>query len=378
MQNVKNNIKNSLGGWKQSVVATECTLHQLSPYIGKMKSLMAKRLIENFSLPGDTIYDPYVGCGTIALESWILGRNVIANDLSPYAHTVTMGKMNPLKSEAKILETIENISKEIDEDSRDINLDLIPKWVRDFFNNKTLTEIVVWKDKLISNDEHFLLSCLLGILHHQRPGFLSYPSSHTVPYLRDKKFPKNEFPDLYSYRPLKTRLHKKALRAIKRLPNLDDSYVRKCFNQNSENLESPRMVDTIISSPPYMRRLDYGRDNRLRLWAVGESDWKELDQVVSPSESNFMESMEKCFKTWLSFLKDNGKCVLVFDNSFSKKYKMPLVDAIVEIACNKVGGYRHLGNFEDEIPNERRVRRNHAGSKSEIIVVLEKLKSTNS
>lgn len=88
--------------------------------------------------------------------------------------------------------------------------------------------------------------------------------------------------------------------------------------------------------------------------------------------------MEKCFKTWIEFLKDKGKCVLVFDNSFSKKYQVPLVDVIVDIACNKVGGYKHLGNFEDEIPDERRVRRNHTGSKSEIIVILEKSKSANS
>lgn len=285
-----------IGDWKQSVVGTECTLHQLSPYIGKMKSLMAKSLVENFSTPGDTIYDPFVGCGTIALEGWILDRNVIANDLSSYAYALTMGKINPMKSEHTIIETIENISIEIEEESREINLNSIPKWVRDFFNDQTLSEIVVWKDKLISKENYFLLSCLLGILHHQRPGFLSYPSSHTVPYLRDKKFPPKDYPELYSYRPLRSRLQKKALRAIKRLPNLNDCYTRICFNENSENLKLPKIVDCIISSPPYMRRLDYGRDNRLRLWVMGDSDWKGLDQVASPSESNF-------WKAWKNVLR---------------------------------------------------------------------------
>src|SRR5258708_20036869 len=41
----------------------------------------------------------------------------------------------------------------------------------------------------------FLLSCLLAILHHQRPGFLSFPSSHAVPYLRLNSFPRELYPE---------------------------------------------------------------------------------------------------------------------------------------------------------------------------------------
>ncbi|MDC6385379.1 hypothetical protein D2V93_02890 [Flagellimonas taeanensis] len=367
-------LENKLGGWKSSVVSTECTLHQLSPYIGKMKSSMAKGLVENFSHYGDTVYDPFAGCGTIALESWILGRKVIANDLSPYAHILTMGKMNPLNTENKILETIEELSNEIKEEGLKTDLRQIPDWVKEFFDERTLHEIIVWKDKLTSKNQWFLLSCLMGILHHQRPGFLSYPCSHTVPYLRTKKFPPKDFPDLYKYRPLEPRLQSKALRAIRRLPKLDYGLARNCFQNNSEHLTPPVKVNSIISSPPYMRRLDYGRDNRLRLWLLGENNWKELDNVISPSESNFLDSMRICFRTWLDVLVENGKCVLVLDDSYSKKYELSLIDTIIKIACEEVGGYRHLGNFEDKIPNERRVRRNHSGSKSEIIVVLEKEK----
>jgi len=364
--------KNPIGNWNGSVIGIECSLHQLSPYIGKMKSSMAKNLVTAFSNFRDTVYDPFVGCGTVALESWILNRQVIANDLNPYASMLTKGKLNPHLSENSTLSLIDQIGKEIEEKQFIIDSTKIPTWVKQFFHEDTLNEIIIWKDLLIERQEWFLLSCLLGILHHQRPGFLSFPSSHTVPYLRDKKFSKEEYPELYSYRSLKPRLEKKVTRALKRVPHLDFSLQRLCYQENTETLIPEIKANAIITSPPYMRRLDYGRDNRLRLWLLGENGWKQLDEKVSPSEDSFLKIMRNCFKTWLQVLFKDGHCILVLDNSYSKKYKMPLTEALIKIAVNEVGGYKHIANFEDPIPNDRRVRRHHNGSKSEIIVVLKR------
>jgi hypothetical protein len=63
-----------------------------------------------------------------------------------------------------------------------------------------------------------LLASLLGILHHQRPGFLSYPSSHLVPYLRQLKFPRRKYPELYERRDVLSRLEAKILRTFRRQP----------------------------------------------------------------------------------------------------------------------------------------------------------------
>ena len=364
------NLKNASKEWSKSAVSSECTLHQLSPYIGKMKSSMAKSLIENFTEKGETIYDPFVGCGTIALESWLLERDIIANDLSPYAYLLTMGKLNPITSKELIKETIDKIETDLDYTTVEAKIADTPAWVSGFFNSDTLIEILAWRDALVSKQEWFLLSCLMGILHHQRPGFLSYPSSHTVPYLRSKKFPKENFPELYTYRELRPRLEKKALRAIRRISIPKNLIFKRCHQDNSETLVPAKKVNAIISSPPYMRRLDYGRDNRLRLWFLGEYDWRTLDKIISPSEDQFLHTMRNCFKRWFDILERKGKCILVFDSSISRKYKRPIVDIIVDIACNELGMYEHIGNLEDEVPNKRRVRRNYSGTKSEVIIVL--------
>lgn len=370
MSTTTKSIKNPIGNWNGSVVGSECSLHQLSPYIGKMKSAMAKKLVTAFSTKGDTIYDPFAGCGTVALESWILNRQVIANDLNPYASVLTKGKLNPPLSENSALSLIEQIGIEIEENNIDIDLTQIPTWVKDFFHEDTLKEIVIWINLLTIRQEWFLLACLLGILHHQRPGFLSYPSSHTVPYLRNKKFPFEEYPELYSYRALKPRLEKKVIRALSRVPYLDHDILKLCYQGDTETLIPDIKADSIITSPPYMRRLDYGRDNRLRLWFLGENEWKQLDEKVSPSEDKFLKSMRNCFMTWSEVLHPGGNCVLVLDDSISKKYNMPLTDALIKIAVEEVGGYKHIASFSDPIPDERRVRRNHNGSNTEILIAL--------
>src|SRR3989442_14881114 len=85
-------------GWTGSAWQIESTLHQLSPYIGKIKSTMASSLIHQYTKPGDVVCDPFSGCGTVAFESWIAGRHVIANDLSPYAVLLTHAKLFPYEN----------------------------------------------------------------------------------------------------------------------------------------------------------------------------------------------------------------------------------------------------------------------------------------
>src|SRR3954470_13785945 len=84
--------------WSGSAQQNETTLHQLSPYIGKLKSSIAGSLISQFTQAGDVVYDPFSGSGTVALEAWIAGRNVIANDYSPYAALLSRAKLFPLGS----------------------------------------------------------------------------------------------------------------------------------------------------------------------------------------------------------------------------------------------------------------------------------------
>lgn len=354
--------------WSGSARKAESTFHQLSPYIGKLKSSIAGSLISQFTSPGDLLYDPFSGSGTVALEAWAAGRNIIANDLSPYAAILTRAKLFPYDSLEDAIDDMEDLSDEADFTADYIDLRRVPKWVREFFHQETLRETLAWTYVLRRRRRWFLLASLLGILHHQRPGFLSFPSSHTVPYLRRKAFPRWKYPKLYEYRSLANRFEAKIERAFRRVPELDCQIERYCFSKSAHLLTPPAMADAILTSPPYMRQLDYGRDNRLRLWFLGVEDSNALDHLISPRKDAFLKLMGQCFRKWKTVLKPGKYCILVVGDGSSELQDANLPQLISEIAIKE--GYTHILDHTEAIPNERRVRRGLTGSTSETIVIL--------
>ena len=66
-------------------------LHQLAPYIGKLKPVIARQLLQQFTSPGDIVLDCFSGSGTIPLEAALMGRRALVFDANPYAVTLTRG-----------------------------------------------------------------------------------------------------------------------------------------------------------------------------------------------------------------------------------------------------------------------------------------------
>jgi DNA modification methylase len=65
--------------WRGSFNSRESTLQQLSPYVGKMKSGMARTLVNLYSQEGDVILDPFSGSGVVPLEAVLAERIACAN-----------------------------------------------------------------------------------------------------------------------------------------------------------------------------------------------------------------------------------------------------------------------------------------------------------
>src|SRR5207237_3494216 len=79
--------------WKASAPRTHSRLHQLAPYIGKLKPVIARQLLRQFTAPDDVVLDCFSGSGTIPLEALLLGRRVLAFDVNPDAVTLTRAKL---------------------------------------------------------------------------------------------------------------------------------------------------------------------------------------------------------------------------------------------------------------------------------------------
>ena len=357
--------------WAEPCTHQECSLHQLSPYIGKLKSSIAQDLILRYSKPGELVADMFCGSGTVPLEAARLGRRVFASDASIYAVTLTQGKLQaPMTSETALAE-LEDLLQCVDALPMP-DLRCVPRWVRAFFHPHTLKEALRFTEFLQRERKYFLLASMLGILHHQRPGFLSFPSSHLVPYLRSKKFPQAEYPDLYAYRPLAPRLRAKVARALKRPPTQAlVGFVEDIRQSSVESVDLPDGIDCVITSPPYMNALDYGRDNRLRLWFLGEPYLESLDRALT-GLGGYISAIHALAQQLQEKVRPGGYCVFVVGERTTRKGDRFPSEVLTRIFAQHASALRLDHVISDIIPDIRRSRRHLAGVRRENILVFRK------
>jgi hypothetical protein len=357
--------------WRASAPGTDSRLHQLAPYIGKLKPVIARQLLHQFTAPGDVVLDCFSGSGTITLEALLLGRRVLAFDINPYAVTLTRAKLEaPASLGAANQQFMQRLLASQARPRYDY--DEIPDWVRKFFHPETLQNALRFADECLERDDQFLLACLLSILHHQRPGFLSYPSSHLVPYLRDRKFPRSEYPEMYTERALAPRIAAKLRRTYRDSRVVDRTGVVQVGQMGVADLRLDCEVDAIVTSPPYMNALDYVRDNRLRMWFL---DRYTVDYSPEPTEKQDQsDAITAAFaRNALSYLRTGGYCVLIVGETVLRKRIMS--HPAERILTKLVAEYPKLcvqQVIQDEIPDVRRSRRAGSATKRELILVLKK------
>lgn len=350
-------------------------LHQIGPYIGKIRPLLARQLVSEYSSAGDWIWDPFCGSGTIPLECRLLSRNVIAADINPYANILTKAKLQAPISETHSFKQIDSVA--ISLNSLNKELYDIPEEVRAFFHEKTLMETMALMDEFILKKQFFIVGCLLGILHHQRPGFLSYPACHLVPYLRNKLYPKEAFPELYMYRDPIPRLKAKIKRVLKYPPPSSPIKYKVYQKSACEKYLTDSSVDAVITSPPYMDVLDYAKDNRLRLWFLGSKDYKCIRDKEIRKISTFKQDMIIPLQIISKTIKPGGACIIILGDLMRDKRKYDIAEMIVELIKSDITDLSLELNWTENMPDLRRSRRNGRATKCETILVFRSTKGDN-
>ena len=339
-----------------------------------MKTSMARSLVLDWTHEGDLVVDPFCGCGVIALEAAAHGRRVAAGDWNPYAVLLTRAKLfapADLRAAERRLGHAWRLSRELMcmQDLRDV-----PSWVCRFFHPETLRNALAFRDACVQRRDDFLLACLLGILHHQRPGFLSYPSSHLVPYLRDRKFPRDCFAELYTEREVLPRLEAKIRRTYRRPPKPYPAS-RRVLHLDARCFPKLRQVNAIITSPPYMNELDYLRDNRLRLWFIARALPQGIELVARDRETAFTQLMHRVCVRLTPQLKHGGYFVLVVGDVTRGRGAPGRTAALTRELFENDGRLERFTlarTYQDTVPDIRRSRREFSGTKVETILVYQK------
>lgn len=289
--------------------------HSLCSYRGKLKPAIAFELVKNFSQPGEIILDPMSGVGTIPLEANLQGRIGIANDLSKMAYIVSKAKVDrPSFKDVELnllkLENFIKNNKDFFSDNTEVKNFGMNKKIADYFHPETMKEIlaarVFFLNHELSSTNCLIMSCLMHILHGNRPYALSRISHPLTPYA-----PKGDF----VYKNLIQHLKEKIQRSYQTITNTNEWKIGKAYNYDI--LELPQYLekkaDIIITSPPFASSFKFYSQNWLRLWFSGwtSESFKNADNIFFDNKQNKnMDIYYSYFKACSDMLKKNGKLIL--------------------------------------------------------------------
>ena len=294
-------------------------LHSLCSYHGKLKPSIAHFLVKNFTEPNEIVLDPLGGVGTIPLEACLQGRVGISNDLSEMAYVVAKAKVE-MPDKQEVYRELNELQAYIGEHKNTHTLQgQVSKYssfgfngkLSEYYHSETLKEIICAREYYVQRlhaltpAQAMCMSCLLHVLHGNRPYALSRNSHPLTPYA-----PTGE----YVYKNVIEHIKAKIDIAYKEAINLVD-YVRGKSLLGDFSMLSTKSInaDAIISSPPFADSIRFYMQNWLRLWFCGweQEDFKNADDkfLDTQQKSNFdvyKAFFDMCYQT----LKPNGKVIL--------------------------------------------------------------------
>ncbi|MDD9898548.1 MAG: DNA methyltransferase [Candidatus Melainabacteria bacterium] len=280
--------------WKQKKRNWGHSLHGMASRSGSFPPSLAAYFIDNFSLVGDTVLDPFSGKGTTALQACLTERFGIGLDVAPEAYALTAAKTITIKEEEAIqyLEELKlpRVSK--------AQLDAVPAEVKIFYHEDVLKQILAFREAIAEDYSFRHLSYLeapqfenkkskrakfaqywagvmIGILHGSSEISLSLPCSHS--YSMSPNYVNNYAKKHGLERPQRDLKQCLIKRSAKLMADGESQQAGRAILGSA--MELPRnlveKIDLIVTSPPYFTAQSYAWDNWLREWFLG-FDFKEV------------------------------------------------------------------------------------------------------
>lgn len=354
------------------------SIHEIS-YRACFKPQLPRFFIELLTEESDVVYDPFGGRGTTAIESGILKRQVISNDVNPLSRILTEPRF--------FTPTLEEIEKRLSEIHFDKNfkseIDLSM-----FFHRDTEAEIVSLKNHLRNSNtkvDNWIKMVATNRLTGHSKGFFSVytlpPNQAVLPERQIKINQKlNQKPEYKNTRKI---ILKKTKTLLNRVSESEKSNLVKVglttkFFNNDASVTNEILSDSVqltVTSPPFLNIVQYSNDNWLRCWFNG-IDANEVAKKITMSRTleEWTEKMGQVLQELFRITKTNGW--VAFEVGEVRKGKVKLDEVVVSIGL-KVGfdcvGILINSQKFTKTANIWGIKNNSYGTNSNRIVIFRKV-----
>lgn len=351
------------------------SLHEFS-YFACFKAELPRFFIERYAIPGDVVYDPFMGRGTTLIEAALLGCVPFGSDINPLSRLICAPRLDPptLEQVAQRLDTYDlTWDGELDED------------LLVFYHPDTLREICAARARFLTAGDSvdaWIRMCVLARLTGHSSGYLSVSTmppnaAVSVTSQRNKNARLGLVPE---YRSLKTAVLKKT-KAL--LADVTDEH-RAALARVRENTRiecapadsapfPDTSVDLVITSPPFLAAVDYAAHNWLRCWFVG-IDAKALKITRLAKPAAWAEAMTAVLRNLTRVLKPTGHIAFEVGEVRGPKGALVKLDEIVESIAPAAGlevarVYINTGDF---VKTSGMFTKKGAGTNTNRIVLMRK------
>ncbi len=276
--------------------------HWIYPYKGKFHPQMIRALLNIIGLKeGDTVFEPFSGSGTTALEAQLLGINFIGIDISPLC--VLQGRVK-----TKAIYAIDEIIK--------LKNTLISKLKTSLFNQEQDFYKVLEGIKNNNVRDFYALARLLAVSDESRRG-----RSFEQSFIKNLNLMIDSVND---YKEIVETLNLK----------LGDIDLKE---GDSRKVELPdNSIDGIITSPPYSIALDYVENDAHSLEDMGyklneiREDFIGVRGKGKEKVELYNNDMRKSYSEMYRILKPNKYAVIVIGNATYQGQEVKTVEFTID------------------------------------------------
>lgn len=380
--------------WAYTEARSYVDLHEIHPYPAKFIAEIPRRLIEEFSAPGDLVLDPFCGSGTTMAEAALLRRRSVGVDISPLSALVATVKSSALSDSdsAAAINAINEIEDLMEDREgtlwsgpahrRNGGLEVVEapresrgrfRGIEFWFEPHVLHELSALQ-YLIGNCERTRVRSLLRVAVSAIVVQVSKQDSDTRYVRRHKDIAPGET----------TRRFVARARAIVRSLRVLDERVHPrgqafCADSRTLTFLRPGVVDLVVTSPPYPNAWSYHLYHQNRMLVLGMNPWavkiREIGSHRAYSAKNgsdrstFLADMTSCMTGVAHTMRGGALAAVVIGPSIVRGEVVDNAAVIIEAGAR--AGLRHMATIEREIDSRRKAFNPKIGRiRSESVVLM--------
>lgn len=395
---------------QSDIPSTSYASHGMYYYPAKFIPQAVRFIIEKYTEPGDWVFDPFAGAGTVGIESIITSRNSIVWDLSPLiedlmeAQTLRINGFTKYEVEKELNDLLDYDGDPFEPDWNNIDywypdkvLEVLKQWWGSFHNFKSEYKSL-FKLALFTASNKYSWG------------------DDTVPKLFKSKKKTEELNKILEgdwYSAMEETLRDSLFNSFKKMVDFTETAPTdaRCSVKGGVDVLDPETqlnqdIDLIVTSPPYFQAQEYIRSIKLELYWLGYSDeevrelkrkeipyndpapketpsdtfWDYRKQVMEEKEKlverydSYFYSLFRAFEKFSTNLKPSRHMAIFVGNSSLAGIDVPIHRILREHLS--AHGLQYEEIYVDEIKNRKlfkgRKNKSPDGMEQEYFLILRK------